>query len=128
MSNNTENEDYTPLLQQYIDLYNLTMSSNSDRFPYCHIWHAALQRSNNTFLTFELIDDRPKASIPVMIAGDRLQQDRNPSNDNFDCEHRVMRVKMSELEKVMERPERCLANPSLLDWNWMMRAIRVASK
>jgi hypothetical protein len=114
--------DYRSLLRNYVALCNEAIEANRNKFPYSHLWRAAMENQDNTHLTFELIDDRPKCDLPIKLSEERLipREEKNPDCNPY--KDRVMVVKMSYLEKVLNNPAEFIANPALLDWEWLTLA------
>jgi hypothetical protein len=109
-------DDPTALLNSFLEIYNRSMTANRDKFPYCHIWRAVEHKTPDLGVGFVLMDDRPKACCHISLVDGELKKlaymdDNNPPP--------ARTVRMSYVEEVVKSPEKYIADPSLLNWDWM---------
>ncbi len=116
MSDKSSTESYQALLQQYLQLCNEALAANKDRFPYAQIWQAAEQALRDGKVEFALVDDAPKARLCVALSDAHIECVENGAGDE---DVPVQRISADYIQTILASREDVIANPSLIDWNWM---------
>jgi hypothetical protein len=116
LENDNSDEDAEQLLEQFLEICNMSMTANREKFPYCHIWRAAETEASAKQCEFVLVDDRPKALCQISLVDGTIKV--VASDDKADATP-VMKVRMSYIEKVVKSPGKYIEDPSLINWDWM---------
>src|ERR1700719_1908000 len=64
-------EEYELVFERYLDICNLAIEKNKDKFPYMEIWKARLKKLGaNDILECAVYDDRPKVIYKLQLTED----------------------------------------------------------
>ena len=104
---------YEQLLQQYIDICNRALSQNKHIFPYNHLSKAVDAAAP---VTVVLVDDVPKGLFELSIDNHTIQA---KDISNMTPTTQVVRLNMSEIERIVENPNDHINDPTKIDWRWL---------
>ncbi len=117
------NDAYQRMLMTYLEVCNKVMLANRDRFPYRQIWAASEKalRGNPVILT--LVTDSAKASCRVAMDKSAIKVHPLASACVPSCCQvpAVHAVAADYVEDVLSDPDRYVADPSLINWDWLKR-------
>ncbi len=115
MPGNEHLSEYDALFRRYVEICNEAMAAHREEFPYKQIWNAA----QNAGVRVAVYDDTPKMHYALRLAEDHVEAEQSP-----DMECPAIRLRLSYLKQVVDRPEEFIENPARLDWGWLKRRER----
>lgn len=114
-------EYYTQLLLDYLDICNKVMAANRHRFPYRQIWAAGEQARSGDLAVLALYDEAPKARCIVSM-GEKLisvEQILAGGREMSAVDFPVHGVALGYVMDVLKAPDKYVADPSLINWDWL---------
>lgn len=113
-----ENLEEQARLEAYLEICNKVLEANRDRFPFSRIWEAGEAALKGRTIALAVVDDEPKASCVVRLENKHIEAAEPPE----ECPP-VTRLSKQYVEDVVAHPEKYIADPSLIDWGWLMGKI-----
>ncbi len=112
---------YRDILLRYVDVCNKVMSANRQRFPYRQIWSAGEHALSGRSVVLALHDDGTLARCVVAMGEASISVEMvNPSQSPCQCQQlTVYPVKLGYVLEVITEPDRYIADPSLINWDWL---------
>lgn len=112
---------YRELLLRYVDVCNKVLSANRQRFPYRQIWSAGEHALSGRSVVLALHDDGALARCIVAMGEASISVEMlEPSQPPCQCQTlTVYPVKLSYVLEVITEPDRYIADPSLINWDWL---------
>ena len=107
---------YTEQLERYLQVCNAVLDANKDRFPYSRIFEASEAALEGRAVELALVDEEPKARCVVTLSHSHIER----ASDGADPAP-VSRISAATVADVLANPEKYIADPSLIDWGWLMR-------
>lgn len=112
------------LFEQYINICNQALESNSDRFPFKQILNAAKNNDDSQNIEVCIIDDHPIPSHTIQLLNNQITEKKDTGCEKncptCQCQtQRQWRVPKSYLEDVINNPQSYIDNPAKLDWDWL---------
>lgn len=114
-------EPYQELLQAYLDICNKVLAANRDRFPYRQIWSAGEEALSGRTVILSLHDDVPKAHCLVAFGESHISTEVLAAETLHLHKERlpVHAVRLTYLLDVVAEPDKYVADPSLINWDWI---------
>lgn len=113
------------LFKKYIDICNMALDKNKDRFPFNHILHGLKNENDAQSIRVKIMNDREEPQFYLQLSEGKINYDLTSCQNmcgscNNDCpsKNSVWQVKESYLQDVTENPEEYIQNPAKLDWEW----------
>jgi len=116
--NNIETvEDYERIFERYLDVCNLALEKNKDRFPYKEIWKAQVKSlGQHNVLQCAVYDDKQKVIYTLRLTEDmKIEIIRKEPVARDD----IWPFKYSYLKQVVDNPQKYIEHPANLDWGWL---------
>jgi len=110
-------DEYERVFERYLDVCNLAIERNKDKFPYMEIWKARWDKLGaDNILQCAVYDDQPKVIYTLQLTKDmKLKIIKNAEVPKED----IWPFKYSYLKHVVEYPDEYIEHPSNLDWGWL---------
>lgn len=114
-------EPYQQLLHAYLDICNKVLAANRDRFPYRQIWTAGQEALSGRPVILSLHDDVPKAHCAVEIGEHHISAEAVQHHELHARKQSspVHTVRLTYLLEVVAEPDKYVADPSLINWDWL---------
>ena len=108
---------YDDLLVQYLDVCNVALERNKDRFPFKQILGAAQQAETGRLIELQISGDERASYVMQIEQGQIIAK---PHSDCGECScDRKWNVESSYLEEVAGNPQIYIENPAKINWEWM---------
>lgn len=113
--------EYERIFERYLEICNLALEKNKDKFPYMEIWKARWKKlGTNNCLNCAVYDDRPKIIYKLQLTEDMkikiLEKTQVAPDDTWP-------FKFSYLKNVVENPQDYIDHPANLDWGWLTEVL-----
>jgi hypothetical protein len=110
-------EEYERIFERYLDVCNLALEKNKDRFPYKEIWAARMKTlGRDNVLLCAVYDDRPKVVYTLKLTADmKIKIIKKEPVERKD----VWPLKYSYMRQVVDNPKEYIEHPANLDWGWL---------
>ncbi|WP_417449974.1 hypothetical protein [Kordiimonas sp.] len=102
-------------LERYLDICNRVLDANQDRFPYNRIWAAGEAALEGRPVALAVVDEEPRAHCVVKLEGHHIEAAEGGGEAPP-----VSRLSKKYIEDVLANPDKYIADPSLIDWRWLM--------
>ncbi|MFZ4761766.1 MAG: hypothetical protein ACOYK8_03000 [Alphaproteobacteria bacterium] len=108
---------YDKIFRQYVEICNMAIAKNKDKFPYTEIWGARLKLVEAEMDVHAVIyDDRPKLSYRLKLnkemAIEIVEKTEQPHQEAWPFTYEYMK-------KVVNSPREYIENPARLEWGWL---------
>lgn len=115
-------EPYHELLLRYVSICNKVLAANRDRFPYRQIWSAGEHALSGKSVILALYDNGLRAHAIVAmgenaITVEQIEPAKMLANNRSLSAHPVQ---MDYVMDVVAKPDRYVADPSLINWDWLI--------
>lgn len=121
LANTSNMEPHLKLLLQYLEVCNKVLVANRHRFPYRQIWAAGERALHGEPVVLALYDEVPKARCVVAMGETSISVE--PMNENRSRGNlhdlSVHAVSLGYVLEVIAEPDRYVADPSLINWDWL---------
>lgn len=113
----TEAQDYEKVFQRYLEICNLAIEKNKNKFPYTEIWGARLKQMEEEMKIQAIVyDDRPKVAYMLRLTRDMkieiVEKKALPPEDEWPFTYQY-------LKRVVDNPQEYIENPAKLEWGWL---------
>lgn len=106
-------------LGRYLIICNNIISCNKERFPFAQIWRALEERLAGKPLEFVVArHEDDGGQWAVFLEGEVRLVDRASTNLGA-LKAGTKKVALPYLDAVLDDPSRFIANPALIDWDWV---------
>lgn len=106
-------------LGRYLTVCSNIVASNKSRFPFAQIWRALEEKLGGRPIEFVVADREAEArQWAVLLDGEIRLVDGAPASLEPIKAGRK-KILSSDLKAVLEDPSRYIANPALVDWDWV---------
>lgn len=102
----------------YISVCNDVMEANQTRFPFTQIWHALEVEIAGRPIEYSVSHGKETAKLTATITD--LKINVIPSPDNNRWPTITQKVDWPYMASVLKSPQRFIANPVLLNWNFQI--------
>lgn len=112
-----ETQDYEKVFQRYLEICNLAIEQNKNKFPYTEIWGARLKQLEEEMKIQAIVyDDRPKVAYMLRLTRDMkieiVEKKTLPPEDAWPFTYQY-------LKRVVDNPQEYIENPAKLEWGWL---------
>jgi hypothetical protein len=109
--------EYEQVFQQYLEVCNLAIEQNKNKFPYTEIWGTRLKELKEEVKIHAVVfDDRPKLAYMLRLTPDMkieiAEKKELPPEDAWPFTYQYMK-------RVIDHPKDYIANPARLEWGWL---------
>ena len=104
-------------LLYYVAICNEILAANENRFPYAHIWRALEDKLAGNFIEFFVVKDGTEVRVPAQFLKGRIRVIDAAFRGNRETVSKA--VDWIYLQEVINNPLRYIANPALIDWDWI---------
>lgn len=106
-------------LRQYLSVCNTIMVCNKERFPFAQIWRAMEERLTGQVIKFVVMEHEQEGQQWAVFSSGKIRRLEGPPR-RCDCPSvMTKKVALPYLEAVIDDPSRYIANPALIDWDWV---------
>jgi len=106
--------DVDQLFMQYLEVCNRAMREHGSRFPYNHIWKSAEEALSGDAAHLTVYDDLPQRHYAVRLLNKAVHL--APCSATI---RKYSHLKTSYLQHVISHAEDYIAQPTLLNWEWL---------
>lgn len=106
-------------LKNYLAVCNMVVASNKERFPFAQIWRAMENHLEGRAIKFVISGHEKQVSQWVMLSKGRIKYFDSPPLCVYRSKTLVKKVPLPYLQTVLENPQHYMANPALIDWDWV---------
>ncbi len=117
-----DEEPYHELLLRYVRICNKVLAANRDRFPYRQMWSAGERALSGKPVVLALYNNGLRA-YAVVAMGENAITVENIEPAKMAAENRLLPtypVQMDYVMDVVAKPDRYVADPSLINWDWLI--------
>jgi hypothetical protein len=110
-------EEYERIFERYLDLCNLALEKNKNRFPYKEIWTARVETlGRDNTLECAVYDDEPKIIYTLRLTEDmKIKIIKKEPVEREDA----WPLKYSYMKQAVDNPKDYIEHPANLDWGWL---------
>jgi hypothetical protein len=110
-------EEYERVLHQYLEVCNLALEHNKNKFPYKKIWGARVKAFPDGIKVEAIIyHDRPQVALPLNLTHDmKIEIMEKPVIPL----ERTWAFSYQHLKRVVDNSQNYIENPARLDWGWL---------
>ena len=102
----------------YVAVCNEILAANETRFPYAHIWRAIEGEVADKYIEFIVAKGCEKAHVYMQFLRCRMSVINRPFES--DCRVISKTLDWPYVHEVTRNPPRYIANPALIDWDWVV--------
>lgn len=106
-------------LKQYLSVCNTIVVCNKERFPFAQIWRALEDRLGGQVIKFVVAGHEQEGRQWAMFSNGRIRCFDGPPLSAPCANVATKKVSLSYLQAVLSDPPRYIANPALIDWDWI---------
>ncbi len=106
-------------LQQYLSVCNTVVVCNKERFPFAQIWRAMEDRLAGQVIEFVVADHEEEGQQWVVFSSGEIRRLEDPPRRSDRTSVMTKKVTLPYLLAVLDDPPRYIANPALIDWDWV---------
>ncbi|MEX0298162.1 MAG: hypothetical protein AB3N28_03770 [Kordiimonas sp.] len=112
-------EDLSDGLKQYLSVCNTIVACNRERFPFAQIWRALEDKLADHIVEFVVASHEEEGRQWVLFSDGRIRSLDGPPLSQKTARTVVKKVSLHYLQDVINDPPRYIANPALIDWDWV---------
>lgn len=115
-------------LRQYISICNNVIACNRQRFPFAQIWRALEDKLDGKPLEFVVARHEEDGHQWAVFLEGEIRVVEGSEASLGPVKAGTKKVALSYLKAVLDDPSRYIANPALIDWDWVFADSRAVKK